>query len=407
MKILHSGDWHFQNDPTALEEVVRVTDYLAMVAKKEQPDVIVLAGDTVDEIHSRIRLDSEAARAVIKAVTAMGDIAPVVIVRGTLSHDRNSPYIFESLRTRFPVVVASEPMQVMLTSWEGNAGHKEYGFSLLGQPQYIGKFEAVFTLLPSLDKSWMAANFGGGIREGNASWRESLHDLLAGFGLINEGFDCPRILVTHGMLTGAQFSSGQEAIGEDMEFGVDTLRAAKADFVALGHVHRMQTFGSDIAYCGSPGRMNFGEPEEKGALLVEVERGTAPVMRFIPTPARRFVFAEAAFEDVPAELARVVADCRDAHVRFRYSIPEEQRHAVSREALEAAILESGAAKVKIECQIIPIVRSRAAGISAVPSLVAKLQKWGEVTATVIPPRVLEIAGAIEGLTVEELQRRFK
>ena len=399
LKVLHSADWHFQNDPTALDEVVRVTDHLAVVAKKERPDVIVLAGDLVDELHSRIRLDSEAARAVIKAVTAMGDIAPVVIVRGTLSHDRNSPYIFESLRTRFPVVVASEPMQVGLFS------------SPFGEPTFNhvgaeGHMVAVFTLLPSLDKSWMAANFGGGIREGNASWRESLHDLLAGFGLINEGFDCPRILVTHGMLTGAQFSSGQEAIGEDMEFGLDTLRAAKADFVALGHVHRMQTFGSDIAYCGSPGRMNFGEPEEKGALLVEVERGMAPVMRFIPTPARRFVFAEATFEEVPSELARVVADCRGAHVRFRYSIPEEQRHAVSREALESAILESGAAKVKIECQIIPIVRSRAAGISAVPSLVAKLQKWGEVTGTVIPPRVLEIAGAIEGLTVEELQRRF-
>jgi exonuclease SbcD len=409
LNVMHSADWHFQNDPDLLTEVIRTTDHLIVVARSENPDVIVLAGDTVDEFQSRIRLDSDAARAAISAVTRMAEVAPVVIPVGTKSHDRGAPYIFSRLRTRYPVFVSSEPCQVALTSWTGGSGHTEYGFVPVENPDR-NRIEAVFTLLPSLDKSWMAANFGG-IREGNASWRELLHDMLSGFGIVNEQFDCPRILVGHGMLTGSVFSSGQEAIGEDLEFGLDTLRAAKCDYVALGHVHKFQSFGKDVAYSGSPGRMNFGEPEEKGALLVGVERGADPVLRFVPTPAREFLFWERDWTEADAaafasEIDALSEKCSGRHVRVRYTIPESFRHAVDRDAIEKALLDAGAAKVKVEAQILPTVRSRAEGISKAVTLPEKVKRYGVVVGVEIPPRVLEIASVIEGFTVEELKARF-
>ena len=212
------------------------------------------------------------------------------------------------------------------------------------------------------------------------------------------------------MLTGSVFSSGQEAVGEDLEFGLDTLRAARCHYVALGHVHKMQTFGTDVAYSGSPGRMNFGEPEVKGGLFVEVDRIGPPVLHFVQTPAREFLFAELSewtgVDAILAEVDRVALECRDCHVRVRYVVPEEQRHAVSRDAIEKTLYLAGAKVVKVEVQILPAVRSRAEGISRAVTLPDKVRKWAEVTGVQVPARVLEIAGVIEGLSVEELKARF-
>lgn len=401
MKILHTADLHFQNNPELLQEVVRVTDYLVEVAAAEKPDVIILAGDTLDEYHGRIRLDSDAARAAIRCVQNFAEVAPVVIVRGTKSHDREAPFIFEHLRTKHPVYVASEPELVGL--YHAPGGSRQ--FSPVGSG---GLPLAVFTLCPSLDKQFFSATFDGGIRDGNVSMRELAHDLFAGFGLVNETVEVPRILVTHGMVTGAVFSTGQQAIGEDLELGLDTLRAAKCDYVALGHVHKRQTFGRDVAYSGSPGRMNFGEQEEKGALLVEVERGKPPVIRFVPTPARKFVFVDVEWDGIVEAIHAAIQDalttCRGCHVRVRYSIPEEHRHAVNRDEVEKALIAAGALKAKVECQIIPATRTRAAGISRASTLPEKVEKWAATTGVDVPPRVLEIASVIEGMEVAELQK---
>jgi exonuclease SbcD len=404
INVLHTADLHISHNAEKREETLRCVTALFDAAEASPPDVIVIAGDTVDELDGRIMLDSEAARVAIALVERAANIAPVVMVRGTKSHDREAPHIFRHLRTHYPVVVASEPMQVELWLGDGKAA-----FGPTGGPDavhFAGMREAaIFTLLPSLDKQYLASTFTGGIKEANTGWRELAHDLCAGFGLVNAAYAVPRILVAHAMVTGAQFSTGQEAVGEDLELGVDTLRAANCDYVALGHVHKFQCFGKEICYSGSPGRLNFGEVEEKVALLVDVERGVAPVIRALPLPARRFVFADVSWdgpESIEAEFARVSAECAGAHVRFRYTIPEVERHAVDRVVLEKRLLDAGAVKVKVECQILPAQRQRAGGISQLSTLSSKVKKWGDVCGIDIPSRVLRISEHIESMTVEEL-----
>lgn len=96
-KFIHTADLHFKNEEACLEEIIKVSDYMLRVIEKELPDAIILAGDTLDELHGRIRLDSEAARAAIDFVQQCATIAPVVIIKGTNSHDRQTPYIFRHL----------------------------------------------------------------------------------------------------------------------------------------------------------------------------------------------------------------------------------------------------------------------------------------------------------------------
>jgi len=407
-KVLHSADLHFSISVDKLPEVVRTTDSLLVQARAEQPDVIILAGDTLDEYDGRIRLDSECARAAISFVQQAADIAPVVIIRGTKSHDRESPYFFAHLRGKNPIHVATSIEQVALVRHELGAHGYFYEWRPLADQHLVEgeRTVAAFSLVPSLDKSQLLACVDATIAGGNIVFRELVHDLFAGFGLVNDACQCPTFLVTHGMLTGAVFSSGQTAVGEDLEFGLSDLHAARASYVALGHVHKFQEFVGNVFYPGSPGRLNFGEQEEKGFIMAEFEGRVFSGYRFLSTPARRFCFGavewDGSVETVLAEARRLAADCSGADVRFRYSIPEEERMSVDRSALESLFLGAGANRAKIEMNVIPKQRTRAEGISKLETLPDKVLSWGTVVGEEIPADVLLLAGRIEGLSSEEL-----
>lgn len=402
MKLLHTADLHFSNTPDKLEESITTGNAILAYAETDRPEAIVLAGDLVDELDGRIRLDSDTARAAINFVIGCGNIAPTIILRGTKSHDRETPTLFRHLKANHPIHVSDKIEVVGL-------------FSDLGGPAYFSTDEidrclasAVFTCIPALDKSTLLSQSASlGIHETNAEARVAFNDMFSAIGQVNAGIAVPRIMIGHAMITGAEFSSGQTATGEDLEYGIGDIRLGNFDYVAMGHVHKFQQFPGNIFYCGSPGRMNFGEKEEKGFLVVEFDSQSLKEVKFVPTPARRFAFFDSTWDNGGLEAILENAEqcrrtCAGADVRFRYTIPQEEKHRIDRAALDADFMSAGARRVKIECQVIPVVRQRAAGISRLTTLPEKVQRWGDVTGQDIPPLVLTIAGRIEGLDVEEL-----
>lgn len=395
--ILHTADLHFSNNTEKLVEVVRTTNFMLERAIVEKPDCIVIAGDTLDEFDGRIRLDSECARAAISFIERAADIAPVIIIRGTKSHDRESPYLFQHLHGFNPIHVACDVEMVALgldrkfTTVDTNCDN----------------YLAVFTLIPQLDKTYMSAL--DSIRSGNMAFKEAIHDLFAGFGIINTVFtskDIPTILVTHGMLTGCSYSSGQVAIGDDLEFSLNDLHSARTTYTALGHVHKYQEFPGDVVYCGSPGRLNFGEQEEKGFVFASFSDAECTNIEFIKTPARRFCIGEVPIyidaKDVYARAYDLAIDCKGADVRFRLQVPEEHRADIDHDRLEQIFLIAGANKVKLEISVIPKQRTRAAGISSAVSLSDKVLRWAETVGETVPADVLAMASIIEGMSIDEL-----
>lgn len=401
MRVIHTGDLHFSTKQEKLYEVVQTTDFLLQQAATRYPDVIVLSGDTVDNYDGKIPADSDCFRAAKSFIRRAADIAPVIIVSGTNSHDRNISGLFDDIQARCPIHVATEIEQVALVDLGSKLQFCQY------DPSWQGPTVAVFTLVPSVDKSNLAAMSPGSVRDGNLMMREVLHDLFSGLGLVNANLPggIPRIFVTHGTVTGSVLSSGQQIVGEDLEFGVEDLLRANADVYCLGHIHKHQSFAGKIFYSGSPGRLNFGETEQKGFLIHEINEGKLTTA-FIPTPARSFCFGEAAWdgniETFEADVARVERECSGADVRFRYSVPEEDRHLIDRAALEQRFMAAGAVRVKIECQIIPKQRQRAAGISQAQTLPEKVARWGETVGVEIPGSVMAIAAVIEGHDVDEI-----
>lgn len=267
MKILHTADLHFSNTPDKLEESISTTNAILAHAQTDRPDAIILAGDVVDELDGRIRLDSDTARAAIAFVIGCGNIAPTIILRGTKSHDRETPTLFRHLKTEFPVHVSDRIEMVALIS-------DPFGISTFSTEEiHTSLAAAVFTCIPALDKAALLAQAAGlGIRETNADARVAFNDMFSALGAINAEIHVPRIMIGHAMITGAEFSSGQTATGEDLEYGVGDIRLGNFDVVCLGHVHKHQILGDNIIYSGSPGRMNFGEKEEKGFCVIEIDQ---------------------------------------------------------------------------------------------------------------------------------------
>ena len=99
----------------------------------------------------------------------------------------------------------------------------------------------------------------------------------------------------------------------------------------------------------------------------------------VPTPARRTV--DLFFNGKPnlqqIECAVAAQGLAGAHVRVRWVVADEDRHEVDRGAIQRAL--DGAADVQLEGRVVPVVRSRAAGISRCPGLADKVRVWATVT----------------------------
>jgi len=381
MKILHTGDIHFRGD--LLEEIAKCTHHLLKTVKEASPDVVVLAGDLFDE---RQTYDSQTFLAAMDFVRRLSGHAPVLVVKGTPSHDGNTLEFLRSER----VYVSEKPEQVALTE-DGLLESYDRG--------PLSRAKTVFSCLPSISKAAMLSVMGGDLNGSNFNTVELMRDVLAGWGETNASIKAsgfPAVLVGHLSVMGATLSTGQQMAGREVELGVGDLRMAKADIVCLGHIHKAQNW-SEVFYCGSLTRLNFGEEEEKGFWIHDLEDGTLS-SEFVRTPARVMVTIDC---DVPPAAGDIPDVPEGAFVRVLYEVSEEEVHNVDETALRRALTSSGAAGVRIEKVVVPKQRVRAEGISKVFSLEKKLKKWAEVCGLDVP------AGAFSKLSLLEREEKWE
>ena len=258
--------------------------------------------------------------------------------------------------------------------------------------------------MPTVNKAVVAAAVGA--TEAAAAVGEQLTTLLRGFAPINEAARAagvPTIGVSHGTVYGCVTEHGVPMAGFDHEFTAGSLFGAGAQAFLLGHIHKHQSWEQDgrvIAYAGSIRRLHYGEQGDKGFLIWEVE---AASVRFelIATPAKRTV--EISFDGMPRleELQQIARtnDVTGAFVRVRWTMPEEDRHEVDRSAIQGIF--GTAAEVKLEGRVIPVVRTRAAGISQEATIAAKIAVWVRLTEARAEP-LLACLEALQTRAPEEI-----
>ena len=377
IRIAHCSDLHY--GPKNLAEADRCFGAAVDRAIALGAQVAVLSGDATDHA---LDLHSPSAERLARQVRRLADHCPVLMLQGTFSHEPPGTLgLFRLLGGRYPVHVADRIAQVGLTGdgrWVVSDGWRF--------DKVPAGVQALFSCVPTVNKAMVAATMGASAAA--EATGEQLAALLAGFAPGHRAArrqGVPTIGVSHGTVFGCLSEHGVPMAGFDHEFTTGALFASEAQAFMLGHIHRHQawqrvgTAGHQcVAYAGSIGRFHYGEEGEKGFLMWEVDADGA---RFdqVPTPARRTV--DIVFEGKPhidaLRTAIAQQDIAGAHVRVRWTVADEDRHEVDRALIEREL--GRAAEVKLEGRIVPVVRTRAAGISRASSLADKVRQWAQVT----------------------------
>lgn len=399
IRIAHFSDLHYGTKNLA--EADRCFGAAIDRAMVLDVEAAVLSGDATDH---GLDLHAPAAERLVAQVRRLADHCPVLMLQGTFSHEPPGTLaIFRLLGGRHSVHVAERIEQVALTGegeWLASTG---WCFDRLP-----GKARVLFSCIPTVNKAVVAATVGAA----NAAQAvgEHLALLLRSYAPTHRAArlqGVPTIGVSHGTVFGCVSEHGVPMAGFDHEFTTGALFGAEAQAFMLGHIHRHQAWEQEsragrqcIAYPGSIGRFHYGEEGEKGFLLWEVDADQA---RFIlePTPARRTV--DITFDGKPdldsLRTSVALQDIAGAFVRVRWSVADEDRHQVDRAAIYRSL--EGAAEVRLEGRIVPVVRTRAAGISQLANLGDKVRVWAQVTEVRAEP-LLECLQALASQEPEAL-----
>lgn len=371
IRVGHFSDLHYC--AKNLDEADRCFGHAIDEAIRRGIDVAVLSGDATDHA---LEMHNPAVERLERQIVRLADHCPVLMLQGTFSHEPPGTLAtFGLLRGRWPIKVVERICQLALLedgSWIESDGWRF---------DSVPVARALFTCVPTVNKANVAAAVGAA--EAAVAHGEELAALLAGYGPINAAArqaQIPTIGVSHGTVSGCRTEHGVPMAGLDHEFTSGSLFSAGAQAFLLGHIHFHQAWeerGRFVAFAGSIGRFHHGEIGDKGFLLWDVGAALAS-FELVPTPARRTL--DLVFEGVPspAEVAAAlkVQNVAGAHVRVRWTVADEDRHQVDREAIRRAL--QGAADVQLEGRVVPIVRSRAAGISRCGNLEGKVRTWCDV-----------------------------
>ena len=372
MLIAQFSDLHYATN--TLTEVDRCFGYAIDRAIEAGIEAAVISGDATDHA---LELHAPAVEALASRLQQLAHQCPVLLLQGTYSHEPPGTLgVFRRLSGKHPIYVADRIKQVALTSdgrWTESGGWR---FDRLPENAW-----AVFSCLPSVNKADVAASVGAtGAAEAVGG---AIAALLRGWGQVNQRARLAGVAtvgVSHGTVLGCVTEHGVPMAGLDHEFTITALFEAGASAFLLGHIHKHQLWREGnrlVAYPGSIGRLHYGEEGDKGFILWSVDANGAR-LDFVATPARRMVHLDFAAKPDLEAVKAAAASAQGAFVRVRWSVVEEEQATVDRAAVLAAL--AGATEVKLEGRIIPVVRSRAEGISQAHSLGEKVRRWADVTA---------------------------
>lgn len=391
----HFSDIHYAG--ATLEEVDRCFTFAVDAAIHRGVEFAVISGDSTDHA---LDIHAPAVDALARNLRRLADHCPVLMLQGTFSHEPPGTLnLFRLLGGKYPVHVADRLQQVALLP--GGAWQASDGWRFDAVPEGT---RALFSCVPVVNKAVIAAAVGA--TEAARAVGEQLFLLLRGLSASNETArrrGIATIGVSHGTVYGCMTEHDVTMAGFDHEFTTGSLFAAGASAFMLGHIHKHQAWsgnGRVIAYAGSIGRLHYGEQGDKGFLLWEVGADGARYT-LVQTPARRTI--DITFDGMPDldRLRQIVRETElaGAFVRVRWAVPEEDSDGVDRVAIDR--LFAAAAEVKLAGRVIPVVRTRAAGISHLASVAAKVRAWADVTEAQAEP-LLACLEVLQMQTPEEI-----
>ena len=276
MRILHTSDWHVGK---VLKGQSRTADQIAAlaqvveVAKAEQPDLVIVAGDLYDTAAPT----PDATRIVTRALSALrGTGAEVVAIGG--NHDNGAaldalrPWADAAGITLRGSVRTAEEHVIAGTTPDGEK------WRLIALPFLSQRFAVRACELFDLTAA-----------EATQTYADHVARMIAA--LASTGFapDAVNLITAHLTVVGGTTGGGERDAHTIMSYAVPaTIFPAAAHYVALGHLHRAQPVPGPcpVRYSGSPLAVDFGEEENTAAVsIVDVSVGVAARVRDVAIAA--------------------------------------------------------------------------------------------------------------------------
>jgi exonuclease SbcD len=343
MRILHTADWHagkVLKGRSRLDEQAAVLGEIVGIARAEDVDLVIVAGDVFDAA-----APVPAAQAlVMRTLLALHeDDRQVVVLAG--NHD--NPHLLDVYR---PVLGTVGIHVVGTFRGPGDGG-------LIPLTARTGE-DARVAALPFLSHRFAVraaeALHGTPVQHSIAyalKWAELVEALTAGFedGTVN-------LLAAHGTLRGGRLGGGEREAQTVMSYYLEPGTFPESiQYAAFGHLHRRQHLPGPcpLWYAGSPLAVDFGdETIRPGVLIVTVEPGQEAQVREVEiTTARRLRTVRGSLD----ELAAVAGDVEGAWLRA--IVAERPRPGLAEAVRE---LLPGALSIDIDERFRPASRHAAA-----------------------------------------------
>lgn len=274
VKLIHTGDWH--SSPKHRDRFTAGIASLLQYGRNKKPDFFIQAGDI---FHGSVLMESPIVGETAMALKQMGEIAPVVGIYGTKSHD--VPGILDTYAAlydvdRFPVFIAHEPITIAVCPHETHVAKCfliPYGRTMPAHPT------AMVSLLPPLPMNPRSANPQ---IEAQETWVRTAQALFRETEEMDPQHKVPHILVAH---------ISTDYCGPRVGAMVIPAAAIPAfDYVALGHEHGCPVHASYpyIQYSGSLFHMEANDLAKKALRYVTFEENKATV-ELLPLPSKPYI----------------------------------------------------------------------------------------------------------------------
>jgi len=342
MKILHCADLHLGdlNGPVRdgknarREDTLKCMMEIARMAKAEQPNVSIIAGDLFNR--SRVWADTaledieDALNCFLRPICRASE--QVVLLFGTMNHDNPKA---------FSVLAQTTQGERNLHIYTGPAA--ETLATSAGELQILA--------MPGFDKGRLRAFLPDMDAEAeNQNATTLVNEIIMGQAARLEKGK-PSVLVAHYTVAGCEADNGQTFLaGQDVVILPQTIDGAGVTLGCFGHIHKPQRIGSATPayYCGSPNQLTFNdEGFQHGFYIHEIRDEGVVESRFLPTPERRHVTIRLTQDQVAGFIAGGSIDgispqAEGAILRICYDATAEQDKALNRAALQGWLMEKGA-----------------------------------------------------------------
>jgi exonuclease SbcD len=298
MRILHTSDWHLgQKFITQSREPEQqmALNWLLEVIEREQADTLIVAGDIFDVNNPPVSAEEMYYRFLTNLKKTC--CRHVVIVGG--NHDSpsklNAPRgLLKALDMHVVGATTGEPQDELILL-KDNAGEPE----------------VLVAAVPFLrERDFRTTTAGESVDERIRRIQEGIvghyHDL------VGKAEDFKGFFVATGHLYAKGASTHEDQ--QNIYLGnLDNIAAeqfpARFDYIALGHIHRMQKVGKKdhIRYCGSLIPLSFSEiTDKKSVILIDLDKKQkTPVIREIPVPVfRRLLTIKGSMTEVEKKLQK-------------------------------------------------------------------------------------------------------